>query len=477
MANGASVGAGEMPGPTYANRARVIAARNAVAVVFITVGVSFASWAARLPAIQENLDLSAGQLGITLLALSTGSVLTLPLAGAVVHRLGPVLTIRITATGLALLLAGIGFAPSQAVLAVVFFFVGTCVGTCDVAMNVSAVDVEQRLDKPLMSRFHGGFSLGTVLGAALGALAAGFGVPVDVNLFVVGIAALIAFTVATRFLLPLTGGGELAAPSNDPARPTDRAQPGDGAQRAAFKPILDANADPATAPRGGIHQQADVLADVQGGGSGAARAWREPRTLMLGLLVLGMAFSEGTANDWLAIGLRDGYDLTHAQSAVGFGLFVTAMTVGRLAGPWVLDAMGRVAALRAGALAVLAGVLAFGLGTFVPDDARGLALALAVGGSIVWGWGAALGFPVGMSAAGDDPARAAARVSVVATIGYTAFIAGPPLLGLLGDHYGPARAILAVVGAVILSFVAASAAAERRPGLPVDNASADAPLG
>jgi predicted MFS family arabinose efflux permease len=454
--------------PAGATLERVILARNAVATIFITVGVAFASWAARLPAIQENLGLSAGRLGLTLLALSAGSVLTLPLAGAVVHRLGPIRTLRITTTTIAVMLMLIGFAPSAVVLAAIFFFVGTGMGTCDVAMNVSAVDVEQRLKKPLMSRFHGGFSLGTVFGAAIGAAAAEFDVPVSVHLLVIGILSLIAFTVATSFLLPLVGS---QAPVSPESALTRTALPETAA--------TDSRADPATAPSGGH------------GTSGSARAWREPRTLMLGLLVLGMAFSEGAANDWLAIGLRDGYGLSHAAGALGFGLFVTAMTAGRLAGPWVLDRFGRVLALRAGAVAVIVGVFAVGLGTFLPAGARGLAIAVALGGSMIWGWGAALGFPVGMSAAGDDPARAPARVSVVATIGYLAFIAGPPLLGLLGDHFGTARAILAVTGAVILSFIAAAAAREpetgesaggRTPDRPnagqaVDNASEASPLG
>jgi hypothetical protein len=317
-----------------------------------------------------------------------------------------------------------------------------------------------------MSRFHAGFSLGTVLGAGLGAAAAAVDLSVGVHLLAIAILCLVAFTVATARLLPLqtTAVGD-AEPA--PARAENAEAPARTADRPAA--IADPCADPVTAP--------------STGGSGSARAWREPRTLMLGLLVLGMAFSEGSANDWLAIGLRDGYGLNHAASALGFGLFVTAMTVARMAGPAMLNRFGRVLALRIGAVAVLAGVLAVGLGTFLPDDASGLAITLALIGSVVWGWGAALGFPVGMSAAGDDPARAPARVSVVATIGYTAFIAGPPLLGLLGDHYGTARALLAVTGAVILSFFAAAATAELKPetsgatgvegdvAKPVDNAS------
>jgi cyanate permease len=74
-----------------------------------------------------------------------------------------------------------------------------------------------------------------------------------------------------------------------------------------------------------------------------------------------------------------------------------------------------------------------------------IGLYAAFAGALLWGLGASLGFPVGMSAAADDPQHAAARVSVVASIGYLAFLAGPPLLGFLGDHIGVLHALLVVV--------------------------------
>jgi cyanate permease len=81
-------------------------------------------------------------------------------------------------------------------------------------------------------------------------------------------------------------------------------------------------------------------------------------------------------------------------------------------------------------------------------------------GIVVWGLGASLGFPVGMSAAADDPARAAARVSVVATIGYAAFLGGPPLLGFVGDHVGTLQALLVVAVLLVPSLFAVRAARE-----------------
>ena len=150
---------------------------------------------------------------------------------------------------------------------------------------------------------------------------------------------------------------------------------------------------------------------------------------------LATALTEGAANDWVSLAVVDGFDVSHALGAVGFGVFVTAMTAMRLFGTALLDRFGRVVVLRITAGLALVGLLLFCL--VGP-------LWLALVGVVLWGAGAALGFPVGMSAAADDPAHAAARVSVVSTIGYAAFLAGPPLLGFVGDQVGTLQALLVV---------------------------------
>ena len=164
---------------------------------------------------------------------------------------------------------------------------------------------------------------------------------------------------------------------------------------------------------------------------------------MLGALVLGLGLAEGAAGDWVALAMVDGYQATPAIGAIGYGIFVSAMTIGRFAGTVVLDRYGRVVVLRAGAaLAVL------GLGLFVFAPTKEIALAALV----FWGLGSALGFPVAMSAASDDPEHAAARVSVVSTVGYGAFLGGPPLLGLLAEHVGVLHSLLAVLGMLVVAF-------------------------
>lgn len=403
-------------------------ARTAVYWVFGVNGCVLSTWASRLPAIRDALDLTPAQIGFVLLAVSVGAMAGLPLSGPVVHRLGPSRTVAAAAVVCTGGVLGVGLAPTVLAIVPVLFLVGLGNGMWDVAMNVEGAQVERRLGVEIMPRFHAAFSLGTVAGAALGSVMATFDVPVRVHLPVVAVAVLAGALVCTRAFLPA-----------DHVRTAGDADAAPGA--------------PDDAPRSG---------------SGVLAAWKEPRTLLLGLMVLGMGLSEGAANDWIAVGMVDGYSVDDGLGAAVYGCFVAAMTGARFTGPWLLRRLGRVAALRSGAVAVLLGVSVFVLGSFLADDVAGeVAVTVAVVGALAWGWGAALGFPVGMSAAADDPVRAAARVSVVSTVGYTAFLAGPPLLGLLGDRIGIVPALSGVAVAVALSLAAAgSARPPARPGAP-----------
>jgi MFS family permease len=173
---------------------------------------------------------------------------------------------------------------------------------------------------------------------------------------------------------------------------------------------------------------------------------------MVGVMVLTFALAEGAANDWMSLAIIDGHGTPQWVGVAALTLFVASMTTGRLVGPVVLDRHGRVPVLWTASAAVAGGALLSVLG--------GHPVVIAVG-VVAWGLGASLGFPVGMSAAADDPERAAARVSVVSTIGYGGFLAGPPLIGHLGDLVGTLDALLVVV---VLMVPAALTAASARPG-------------
>ncbi|MEH1165067.1 MFS transporter [Micromonospora sp. CPCC 205539] len=372
----------------------VLTARNGVAVTFTLNGLAVGSWFSRVPAVRESLDLSAGRLGLLLLAMSAGALLAMPTSGLLAQRLGAARTVRLGTAVLAvgLTVAGLGatVAGSAVVVAVGLVAFGYGSGACDVAMNVEAAAVERRLGRTVMPRFHAAWSLGSVAGAAIGAGAARFDLSVGAHLAAVAVVVLTGTVLGSRAFLP--------RPAVDPAERTEDASPA-------------------------ANRRAQLA------------AWREPRTLLIGLFVLVAAFAEGSANDWVAVAFVDGRDLSEAAGAAVFGVFVVGMTLGRTAGTIALDRWGRLPVLSA---TILLAVLGVGLAVLAGSG------PVAIVGVALWGLGASLGFPVGMSAAADEEAHAPVRVSVVAVIGYTAFLGGPPLLGLLGDRVGTLHALLVV---------------------------------
>lgn len=389
---------------------QVRAASFAVFAVFVLNGANFSSWAARLPAVRDGLDLQPAQMGLLLLIGSLGSIVALPLSGLIVTRLGAARTVLtfalVNACGYLLAALGVGLGQVPVVAgALVLCGIGT--GVWDASMNLEGALVEQRLGRTVMPRYHAGFSVGTVAAAGVAAVAAATRVPVWVHLPVVVLLTTTGVFFAVRRFLP-AGAAEAEA-----------VHPEDGPRQSVFA------------------------------------AWLEPRTLLIGLVILAAALTEGSANDWLSLAVVDGFHQNDTAGAIAFGIFVAAMTTMRFLGTVLLDRYGRVAVLRLCAGLALVGLLTFGL---VPTDM----LWLAVIGAVLWGMGAALGFPVGMSAASDDPLRAAARVSVVSTIGYSAFLAGPPLLGLLADHVGYRHALLVIAVPIVIGLLVVKVAAPQR---------------
>ncbi len=426
----------------------VRAASWAVAAVFTLSGVNFASWASRMPAIRDGLGFSPDRMGLLLLVASIGSLLSLPLSGMVVERLGARRTVMafalVNAAGF--VLSSVGVQQRLVPLVVAgLVLVGVGAGVWDASMNLEGALVEQRLGRTVMPRYHAGFSFGTMAAAGIAAVAAEAHVPVVAHLPAVMVVSTVLVAVAVRRFLPTGHADHLRHPeaAAPPAAAADvePTVPGAGARAATavVEQPVDLAVDPAvSAPRGA---------------RGALAAWAEPRTLLVGLVVLAAALTEGAANDWASLSVVDGFRTSHAVGALAFGIFVTAMTAMRLFGTPLLDRFGRVTVLRLCAALALVGLAVFGL--VGP-------LWLAMVGIVAWGMGAALGFPVGMSAAADDPRRAPARVSVVSTIGYSAFLGGPPLLGLLAQHVGYRHALLAILVPVALSLAVMGAAAPLR---------------
>jgi fucose permease len=378
-------------------------ARAAVLTVFALNGLLMATVISRVPATRDRLDLTSGRLGLVLLAMSGGAVLALPLTGALATRLGAARTVQLGATLCAAGLLLFGVAPNVPLLLLGLFLMGIGTGSWDVAMNLEGAEVERGLGRAVMPHFHAAFSLGTVGGALIGAATNAMDVGTPGHVLPLAVAAWAVTVLTCRSFLPT-------------------APPVEAEQRVRRNPFA---------------------------------AWREPRTVLVGVLVLSFGFTEGSANDWLALAFVDGYGTSNSGGVLGFAVFVAAMTLGRVLGVRLLDRLGRVVALRLTAALSVAGLLLVVVGGSVP---------LAMVGAALWGIGASLGFPVGMSAAADDPAHAAARVSVVSSIGYIAFLGGPPLIGFLADHVGVREALWVVLAVLAVAVLVASAARELRPG-------------
>jgi len=405
------------PTPTTTRSRRELTAwRNAVFVIFILSGLALATWVARIPGIRDDLGLGKdpAAVGLLILGMSVGAILGLTVASPLLVRFGPhrgmVGGLVIVAVGVLLIGTGATLFHSIPSVAIGLILLGFGNGMVDVMMNVEATAVEREIGKTLLPLMHACFSLGTVLGAGIGAAAAALGVPVVWHLVGIAVVVVAIAVVAVRFI-------PREAELGDDAGPTEKIPFGE--------------------------RMRATLA-----------VWADWRLILIGVVMLGMAFGEGSANDWISLAVVDGHGQENSVGAVVFGFFVVAMTVGRVVGGPIVDRIGRVAAIR-----ITAGMGAVGLVLFI----LGGPMWLVVIGTVLWGFGVSLGFPLGMSAAADGAANPAARVSAVAIIGYLAFLAGPPLIGFLGQHFGILNALFLVLALLIASFLAAPAV---RPASP-----------
>jgi MFS family permease len=400
---------------TERTRRDLIAWRNAIFTIFFLSGLSLASWVARLPAIRDDVGLSTQGVGFVILAGSAASVIGLIVAPWVMARFGTRLgmagVLVIVAVGLILVGIGGSILPSVPLVMIGLALFGFGNGTVDVMMNVEGAEAEREIGRTLMPLMHAFFSFGTVAGAGVAVVASALGIPVAFHLAVMAVLVVGAVIIAVRFV---------------PVR-----------EELGDDPHTDA---PRTPWRRRLRDSLVVWADV--------------RLLLIGVVMLGMSFAEGGANDWLALAVVDGHGFDATVGAAIFTVFTISMTAARVLGGPVLDRFGRVRILQ-----VLAAIGVIGLALFIYGDEPWMLIL----GTVLWGIGCSLGFPVGMSAAADvsDRRLAASRVSAVAIIGYCAFLAGPPFLGFIGEHFGILNALLVILGLMVMAGLAAPAAREQ----------------
>ncbi|EDT7661831.1 TPA: MFS transporter [Salmonella enterica subsp. enterica serovar Wien] len=388
----------------------VLSSRNALKrrtwalfMFFFLPGLLMASWATRTPAIRDILSVSTAEMGAVLFGLSIGSMSGILCSAWLVKRFGTRKVIRTTmtcaVTGMVILSIAL-WCASPLIFALGLAAFGASFGAAEVAINVEGAAVERELNKTVLPMMHGFYSFGTLAGAGVGMALTALSVPANIHIILAAAVAIAPIFIAIRAIPDGTG--------------------------------KNASED--------SHLQEKGLP-----------FYRDIQLLLIGVVVLAMAFAEGSANDWLPLLMVDGHGFRPTSGSLIYAGFTLGMTVGRFTGGWFIDRYSRVTVVRASALM---GALGIGLIIFVDSDwVAGVSV-------ILWGLGASLGFPLTISAASDTGPDAPTRVSVVATTGYLAFLVGPPLLGYLGEHYGLRSAMMVVLALVILAALVAKAVAK-----------------
>ena len=364
----------------------------AVALSFFLNGVLVATWVSRIPAVQSRLGLTHGTLGLALLCLAFGAVLAMPVSGWLASRYGSHRITQFAALLCCTFLPLLALAPTAQILMLALFAFGAVHGGFDVAMNAQAVAVEERYRRPIMSSFHALWSLGGLVGAAIGS----------------GIAAVGIHPFAHFSIAGLLFGGIACA---------------------VALPRL-------------LHVSRTILpAAIEDKRTAAPFGLRSAKLIALGAIAFCVMMGEGAMADWSAIFLRDSAGSPESLAAMGYAAFSIAMAIGRVYGDRLTERLGGTVLLRLSGIVAMVGL---GAALVFPHPAVALAGFAAVG------LGFATVVPVVFSAAGRTSAEnPGGALAAVTTVGYFGFLVGPPTIGFIAECIG-LRLALGVV--VITSF-------------------------
>lgn len=385
--------------------------RIALTTFFALDGFVFAGWVVRIPAIKQQTGASPSTLGLALLGVSAGAVITMMFTGRLCHRYG---SHPVTVACAILLSLSVTLPPlthSATALGAVLLLFGAAYGSLNVAFNSAAVDLVTALRRPIMPTFHAAFSLGGMTGAGLGGLAAGYLSPTHHLLGLGAIGLLVtAFTAPTLLRY-------------EPPRPPE---------------------DAVTAPEAPAPTKAPPTAPPRS----LTTRTRRP-VVVFGLIALCTAYGEGALADWGALHLEQDLGSSAGAAAAGYACFALAMTVGRLTGTTLLERLGRTRTVVTGGAVAAVGML---LGSLAP------ALWAALLGYAVAGLGLANLFPVAVERAGA--LAGPSGVAIVSTLGYGGMLLGPPAIGFMADWFSLSAALTSV--AVLAAVAAGIGLATRR---------------
>lgn len=369
--------------------------RVAVAVYFFCLGLSFASWASRIPDIKASLRLSEALLGTILLALPAGQMLTLPFSGRIVAKYGSKTTLGIAFVLYAFCLTNLGIAREAWQLGLALFAMGITGNLCNISVNTQAVSVEKMYGRPILASFHGVWSTAGFSGALIGLLMISLKLTPYQHFWVIALFGITATLLANRFM------SESA--TTDPSK--------EASERPSF-----------------LSKPPKII-------------------LQLGLIGFCCMASEGTMFDWSGVYFQKIVKAEGGLIPLGYASFMIMMAIGRFTGDKLQLRFGKQRMLQINGLLISVGL---GIAIFFPH------ILTATIGFIIVGFGVSSVVPIVYSTAGKlgnmPPSIALAGVS---GISYLGFLLGPPLIGFIAElsdlrfSFG----VISVLGLLIALFV------------------------
>lgn len=394
---------------TTPDAARVRSARWGVLGLFALMGMFFSTFLSRMPSVRDMLGVTPSGLAGLILFGALGALAGLMVTGWAAARFGTRALLWWSSFSYLVAFSTVALSlelSAQPLFAVGHFFVSFSFAFTNVAMNAEAATVERLTGRSIMPQFHAAFSLGMAGGIAIGAGVSHLGVgPVWHFLAATGV-----LTAIRLAIVPMS--------------------------------VLDGRPDPDAA-----------AASLGGPFATAKKEYQERRVVLIGVIVFAAAMTEMTAAQWMSLAIVDDLNKSEAVGDVIYWVFVVAMVTVRWFGAPIIDRWGRVVTLRVAAGFVLVGLTIF---AFAP------AFWMIPVGAALWGMGAALGVPIGFTAAADEPKRATARVAAVASFSTVAGLLVPQVVGQMSKVVSLRHALLVVALASVTSFLLARAV--RRDG-------------
>ena len=353
-----------------------------VSTIFLTRAFLFATWISRGPEVKDLLRLNNAQMGFYTMLTALGGLILIMYSGRITTRYGSkkVSIVAFSTMAISFLLLGLSIQAHLLGPASIFlFFFGAPIALIDFTGNYEANALNQSSKKSRMQSIHSAYSVGMLLGSGLSSLLIGFGTALSAHFISIAIVMGTAAVIASALI-----------------------------------------------PDHGHHAKVESAEEIALAKHMRKAVWRERRSLLITFVGFSFILSEMAAGTWAPIALTDaGY--SDSAGAFAITAFWIAILLGRISGDFLIDRFTRVVAVKISLYVTIAGVIIFTASDFLHMPFVGLFL---------WGVGMSNGFPMMISAIGDDLKWAAPRVNMILSAVYVSAFAVGPALGAVGQFVG-----------------------------------------